>query len=155
MPTLKRACMYPMCSNYAQRRSHYCEKHDAATKAMSQSMYNERRGTAASRGYDRRWRKIRLMQLRAEPLCVSCGGAATEVDHITPLAAGGTHAFSNLQSMCKSCHSAKTAGENGGFGRTRSREGEGASKVQRRPTVDRTGRQIFTPSAKPYNRYWR
>jgi 5-methylcytosine-specific restriction protein A len=28
-----------------------------------------------------------------------------EVHHIVPLDEGGTHAFSNLMSLCKSCHS--------------------------------------------------
>ena len=117
MPTLKRACMYPMCSNYAQRRSHYCEKHDAATKAMSQSMYNERRGTAASRGYDHRWRKLRLMVLRKEPLCRECGRGATVVDHVIPHR-GDRALFNdpyNLQSLCKACHNKKSGRENSGF----------------------------------------
>jgi len=34
---------------------------------------------------------------------------ATDVDHIVALAAGGTHADSNLRSLCHSCHSARTA----------------------------------------------
>src|SRR5690625_569564 len=108
MPTLKRACSYQLCSSPAVRGSNYCAEHARVAKQAHRSAYDARRPKTAARGYDARWRKIRLMQLRAEPLCVSCGGAATEVDHITPLAAGGTHAFSNLQSMCKSCHSSKT-----------------------------------------------
>jgi 5-methylcytosine-specific restriction protein A len=39
---------------------------------------------------------------------------ANEVDHVD----GDSHnnAPSNLQSLCKPCHSAKTVNENGGFG---------------------------------------
>ncbi|WP_456264621.1 HNH endonuclease [Helcococcus bovis] len=30
---------------------------------------------------------------------------ANEVHHILPLSRGGTHSFSNLMALCKSCHS--------------------------------------------------
>ncbi|MCB0080444.1 MAG: HNH endonuclease [Caldilineaceae bacterium] len=54
------------------------------------------------------------MQLRREPLCRHCRErgqttAATEVDHIKARRDGGSDAFDNLQSLCKSCHSRKTA----------------------------------------------
>mgnify|MGYP003651026733 CR=1 FL=1 len=77
------------------------------------------RGSAASRGYGSRWRRLRRMILNRHPLCVHCDGsvAATEVDHIVPRAAGGNDAPENLQGLCKSCHSRKTATEDGGFGR--------------------------------------
>jgi 5-methylcytosine-specific restriction protein A len=68
----------------------------------------------------RTWRAIRFEVLSTEPLCQSCMSrgittAANEVDHID----GDSHnnAASNLQSLCKPCHSAKTVNENGGFGR--------------------------------------
>ena len=38
---------------------------------------------------------------------------ATEVDHIQPLSRGGGHEWDNLQALCKSCHSKKTARETG------------------------------------------
>lgn len=64
-----------------------------------------------TRPYDERWRRIRAQTLQAEPLCRLClaGGktvSATVVDHIVPLADGGTHAQSNLQPLCKRCHDA-------------------------------------------------
>jgi 5-methylcytosine-specific restriction protein A len=69
-----------------------------------------------SKPYDARWRLIRKMHMASEPLCRHCltAGytvAATEVDHIIPLASGGTHDRSNLQSLCHSCHSRKTGRE--------------------------------------------
>ena len=84
----------------------------------AQREYDQRRGSAAARGYDRRWQKIRLMHLRANPLCVMCLAEgrttlATDVDHIVPRRQGGTDAPSNLQSLCHSHHSQKTAGEGG------------------------------------------
>ena len=82
------------------------------------------RGSAASRGYDARWRRIRSRHLSQHPLCAHClqngrTEAAQHVDHIIPLRKGGTHAKGNLQSLCASCHSRKTAREDGGFGRGR------------------------------------
>ena len=46
-----------------------------------------------------------------EPLCEECGKPATDVDHIVPRSRGGAPFDpANLQSLCASCHSAKTAG---------------------------------------------
>ena len=85
--------------------------------------YDRQRGNSAERGYDRRWRKIRLLQLAKEPTCRECRKgnmvvAATEVDHIIPRNKGGSDEESNLQSLCKHHHSEKTARE-GGFGNGR------------------------------------
>lgn len=65
------------------------------------------------------WRLIRASHLQEEPLCrehLARGmvRAATEVDHIDGDATND--APSNRQSLCKPCHSRKTARENGGFG---------------------------------------
>ena len=70
------------------------------------------RVSAACRGYDATWRKVRLAHLRANPVCVvpGCGKAAMDVDHIVPIRAGGGRLDqNNLQSLCHSCHSRKTA----------------------------------------------
>jgi 5-methylcytosine-specific restriction endonuclease McrA len=71
--------------------------------------------------YDRRiWRdRIRPDQLLREPLCRQCLAqgrivVATEVDHITPISAGGSEiADTNLQSLCLVCHSRKTRKDQG------------------------------------------
>lgn len=63
------------------------------------------------------------MVLAAQPLCADPFGihgeagevvAATEVDHIISKAEGGRDELSNLQGLCKSCHSRKTARVDGG-----------------------------------------
>ena len=59
----------------------------------------------------RAWRRLRLWVLRREPWCRVCSEPATEVDHLLPRKFGGIHARQNLQGLCKSCHSAKTARE--------------------------------------------
>ncbi|GAA1554321.1 hypothetical protein GCM10009731_05880 [Streptomyces globosus] len=48
-------------------------------------------------------------RIRTEALCVYCGGAATEVDHIRPLAThGGWEHISNLVPACRSCNASKS-----------------------------------------------
>ena len=75
------------------------------------------RDSASKRGYDRRWRRLRIAVLSGEPLCRECGKPATEVDHIVAIAKGGEDVESNLQPLCKPCHSRKTATQDGGLGR--------------------------------------
>ena len=59
------------------------------------------------------------MVLRAHPLCSveDCNLAATDIDHIIPLAEGGDDSEWNLQALCHSHHSRKPAIEDGGWGR--------------------------------------
>jgi 5-methylcytosine-specific restriction protein A len=46
--------------------------------------------------------------------CAKCGAIADlECDHIVPRDQGGSDDWSNLQSLCKPCHAAKTAAEQG------------------------------------------
>lgn len=82
-----------------------------------QRQYDNSRGTAAERGYGARWRRLRMMILRRDPICRMCNRAASvHVDHIVPRARGGQDTDGNLQGLCPSCHSRKTAREDGGFG---------------------------------------
>lgn len=66
------------------------------------------RRSAASRGYDATWQRIRLAHLARWPRCSACGGAASDVDHVLALRHGGTHEARNLRSLCHSCHSKRT-----------------------------------------------
>ncbi len=94
-------CAHQGCPNVTRER--YCEAH-----AAESSRYDQERGSASSRGYGASWRKLRAWYLARNPLCVMCGKAAREVDHILPREDGGTDDQENLQSLCKSCHSKKT-----------------------------------------------
>ncbi|MGI4846839.1 MAG: HNH endonuclease [Janthinobacterium lividum] len=46
-------------------------------------------------------------------ICQSCKRPGRIVDHIIPLWDGGTNADSNLQTLCKTCHDAKSEREAG------------------------------------------
>ncbi|MBL1219128.1 MAG: HNH endonuclease, partial [Planctomycetes bacterium] len=78
---------------------------------------NTPRPSAAARGYDRTWRRLRRMYLARHPLCEHClryddVTPATEVDHIVSLRDGGERLdVNNLQSLCRACHARKTAQE--------------------------------------------
>jgi len=72
------------------------------------------------RGYDREWRAIRARHLSDRPACARCGSRTRlHVDHVRPHR--GIDALrldpANLQTLCVSCHSRKTATADGGFGR--------------------------------------
>ena len=95
------------------RSGSYCEVH----AKQVQVAYDKQRGSAASRGYGPRWQRFRRMYLRRHPYCTDPYGVhtelvlATEVDHIIPRRQGGSDDESNLQALCKPCHSRKTAME--------------------------------------------
>lgn len=65
------------------------------------------------------WERLRQRTLAQDHgLCRACRAIglvtlAEEVDHITPLWAGGTDAEDNRQALCRPCHAAKTAHEAG------------------------------------------
>lgn len=94
-----------------------------AERAERNKLYDKKRGSAAKRWYDAKWIKIRNLVRAEEPLCRYClkegrTTATQEIDHILPHK-GNRELFidrTNLQGLCKRCHSSKTAREDGGFG---------------------------------------
>ncbi|KIA78859.1 hypothetical protein QR66_19165, partial [Chromobacterium piscinae] len=123
------------CRLLVRDASGYCEAHRKETRRE----VDQRRGSAASRGYDSRWAKARATFLRRRPLC-ECEACkrlglltpATVVDHIRPhklkvaLESGDPNRIAQAQAlfwdsrnwmpMAKRCHDRKTAREDGGFG---------------------------------------
>lgn len=66
--------------------------------------------TKRTRG--RRWIAIRAGVLARDGYaCQMCNALSVwlQVDHIVPLAKGGTDAPGNLRALCKACHAAATA----------------------------------------------
>ena len=81
--------------------------------------YDSTRGTRQERGYGASWQKLRKLVLHEEPLCRHCLEAgktvvAEEIDHIDGNVRNVER--TNLQPLCKSCHSKKTFREQGGLG---------------------------------------
>ena len=117
-----RPCRRVGCSALTRSASGYCDAHAGDVEAKRQARqadYDRRRGSASARGYGARWRAIRAAVLRDEPLCRACAAAgrttpATDVDHIVARARGGTDERGNHQPLGHSCHSSKTAREDGG-----------------------------------------
>jgi len=108
-------CRSRLCQTLTRDPSGYCDEHRSEA-----SNWNKRpawKGSAASRGYDSRWRKLRLQILKRDDyLCQACLRAgriteATEVDHRLNKASGGTDEPDNLEAICSPCHRAKTARE--------------------------------------------
>lgn len=64
-----------------------------------------RRHQRRALGLDQEAREYIVLLLR-DP-CVYCGGAGGTIDHIVPVAAGGTNHWTNLASACMSCNSKK------------------------------------------------
>ena len=102
----RRGCAWNGCPKLAAEGSQYCEEH--RTEAARQ--YNRyERSPEVKKKYGRAWQRIRSRYARSHPLCEQCfkEGRLTpveEVHHIIPVAKGGTHDFSNLMSLCRSCH---------------------------------------------------
>jgi 5-methylcytosine-specific restriction enzyme A len=114
---VKKPCSQPGCPELVNPDRRKCYRHSAIDQRES----DHRRGNARSRGYDWKWEAISKAQLREHPNCARCGMPATQCDHIKP-AKGDLKLFfdpNNRQSLCHSCHSEKTAREDGGFGNPR------------------------------------
>ncbi len=115
----KTPCRYPGCPALCEEP--YCEQHQSAVNHDYNTRHRDRE-TARFYSTDR-WRKLRAAKLARNPLCEECqrqGKAtpATMVDHIIPIRFGGKSLdMDNLQSLCWSCHSAKSVKEGSRFGR--------------------------------------
>lgn len=92
------------------------------------------------RGYGSAWVKTRARILKRDMhLCQPClttgrPTLATEVDHVTPKAKGGTDDDENLQAICHDCHVVKTEAE--------AAEAQGRTVTQR-TKYDHEGRPIW------------
>ena len=117
----KKPCGRPGCPALVVKG--YCEAH---RKHSSAARYEAARADKPSKKWysSARWQKRRAGHLRNSPLCVDPYGfhqgryeTATDADHIVPHREDYELFWNGeLQSLCHSCHSYKTAKEDGGFG---------------------------------------
>lgn len=75
---------------------------------------DKQRGSPSSRGYGRRWLRVREAVLSEHPWCAECArhgrmSLATDVHHKIPKRDGGEDTVENLEPLCHSCHSRITA----------------------------------------------
>ncbi|MBF8651502.1 HNH endonuclease [Pseudomonas putida] len=119
----QRSCRAQGCRALHRNASGYCDTHAVQVKSFVRERPRE---SSTARGYGYKWQQARAGFLAKHPLCVKCQArglvvVATDVDHIEPHK-GDMVVFwdrSNWQALCASCHSTKTAGEDGGFGNSR------------------------------------
>lgn len=113
---MRRRCTAdPTCPHPAEKGGR-CTMHARQADADR----NRRRTTSLEVYRSKRWRRVRRLVLMEHPGCSTedCRRYATEVDHIVRIEAGGDPwDDSNLQALCKPCHSRKTALETGFGGR--------------------------------------
>jgi 5-methylcytosine-specific restriction protein A len=112
----RRPCSWKGCPLLVTSR--FCAAHASA--------YDLIRGTARARGYDQDHEAWRAAVLARDPFCKDPdrrhpleGVRSTVADHIVPVRADGPWSLENGQGLCASCHSAKTARVDGGFGNAR------------------------------------
>lgn len=106
------------CPNLVTSRTQkgYCDTH--ASQRYGWEKTQKAKGNTTQRGYGHAWQQLRKQIFERDGyLCISCQQAgeitpANEIDHIINKASGGTDDPSNLQSLCTSCHKAKTQTEN-------------------------------------------
>lgn len=136
----KRPCSKPGCKELVDKGR--CAAHQVAADVQRKAevrRYDQERGTAAQRGYDARWTWYSRQYRKENPLCVDClaRGILTSVehgghvDHIKAVSGSDDPLFwepSNHASRCHSCHSAKTAREDGAFGNMKGQE-QGKGRV--------------------------
>lgn len=100
----KEQCAYPGCPNLTHDT--YCEEY----QSLRHKQYDKfRRAPNHDKKYGNNWRRIRALYVKQHLLCERYlkEGRITpveEVHHIVPLSRGVTNQFSNLMSLCHSCH---------------------------------------------------
>ena len=107
-----RPCAQAGCSELVERGR--CAVHDRRRQL------DEHRGSAHSRGYDKRWERARIVYLAEHPTCAHCARhgrvtASAIVDHVIPHR-GDRWLFwlqDNWQALCEACHRLKGILESG------------------------------------------
>ena len=110
-------CNHPGCPRLTHER--FCPQHQ---KDYNRNYEKYHRNRESKKKYTGNWTKIRKQYLLSHPWCEEClkDGIYTPAEHVhhrTPLSMGGTHHESNLESVCRKCHSRIHAKLGDRFGR--------------------------------------
>ena len=94
-------CRKPGCNAIVSKG--FCEAHKPRGRTGSKNPFY---GSAA-------WKKLRAWHITTqEPLCRMCGAAGEVVDHVVEIGTDGGGCdpldASNLQTLCRKCHEAKS-----------------------------------------------
>lgn len=114
-------CKRPACSAITRNKNRYCDA--CQDYAKEQKARQQKKKTEAFYGKSI-WKKVRGRYARQHPLCEDCEAKGLTVpmycvDHIVEIKDGGAKLDqSNLRSLCRRCHAAKTekAGKRRGEG---------------------------------------
>nr|WP_162688709.1 MULTISPECIES: HNH endonuclease signature motif containing protein [unclassified Streptomyces] len=89
-------------------------------RARSVTSQREKRREILARGNSAAARLRRIVRKAGRWKCVRCGrhvlASAIDIDHVQPLALGGTDTDGNVQSLCRPCHRLKTREDFGAAG---------------------------------------
>src|SRR5262245_10451089 len=102
----RRACREPRCPGFALPGKARCVVHQGARDAAL--------AARRLRFYDTyAWRQLSRARLAANPVCVDCGGRATDADHVLSVRERPDLALDpdNVVSRCRRCHSRRTSAE--------------------------------------------
>ncbi|MGW0580499.1 HNH endonuclease [Streptomyces sp. NPDC002920] len=107
MPRAASICLVQGCTKRTAR-SGQCVEHAPPERAWVRKSARNQTNHAVSRAWERQVRPHALA--RDGFACVRCGSRERlEVDHVTPVAKGGTWTLDNAQTLCQSCHREKSA----------------------------------------------
>lgn len=105
-PSKVKVCVHPGCPNLTDGGTR-CDAHRPAYTPWPDR--DERRPKVS--GWERQ-RRNKIVMARHGRVCHVCGqGGADQVDHVVPLAQGGSDTMDNLRPAHKQCHAAKTRRE--------------------------------------------
>ena len=115
-PAVSRCCTIALCAATPRRRSLSSKPGAVPPGALPPSLTadetNVYAGEITARVLSEREKKI--VAYRQQYKCAGCGcllPPTHQIDHIVPLALGGTNGLTNLQALCVRCHVRKTRGQ--------------------------------------------
>jgi len=109
----KKPCREFGCTNRINYDASFCAKHSRDNNRASSTKYYDKNKRDKSRNkfyHSTQWKRLRVLHLQKEPLCIICQVPGEIVDHIKEISDGGcATCLDNLQTLCQPCHNTKTS----------------------------------------------